>query len=80
MINYDGNIYDCAFLAALSSWMTYKIPFVKKLGTQIEVFSENIELINLPLLHVPICITSAIIDGKIVLDPNVSQLSYYLIY
>jgi len=63
--------------------MTYKIPFLRKEGNTVKISSENIKFINLPNLHLPICITSAIIilegkdknklpEKKIIVDPNVS--------
>ena len=69
LLNHDGNIFDCSYLACLCSWMTYKIPFIYNVGNKIEL-KEDSKFIHLPILHVPICITSAKIGQIIVVDPN----------
>ena len=73
-LNNSGNLFDCCYLAALSSWMSYRIPFLRKN----ELNQVNIgdllttKYINLPVLHLPICVTTAYIKGKLLIDPSVS--------
>lgn len=72
-MNNDGNLFDCCYLACLASWMSYKIPFLRKdKDNNINLDTNNIRFINLPVLHLPICITTAYLNGKLLIDPNVS--------
>jgi exosome complex component RRP45 len=60
VIKNDGNIFDAAIIAALSSWLTYKIPFFRvKEG---ELYYDS--FINLTTIHMPICITHGIFLNK----------------
>jgi exosome complex component RRP45 len=56
VIKNDGNIFDTAIIAALSSWLTYKIPFFRiKEG---ELYYDS--FINLTTIHMPVCVTNGI--------------------
>ena len=60
VIKNDGNIFDVAVIAALASWLTYKIPFFRmKEG---ELYYDS--FINLTTIHIPICITHGIFLKK----------------
>ena len=56
VINYDGNAIDACLISALSSWLTYKIPFFRIKNNKI--YYDN--FINLTLIHLPISITYGI--------------------
>lgn len=89
VLNNDGNVYDCAFLGALGSWMTFKLPFIqidnndksqkanKHDLSSLDPHNTKHKLIHLPLLHVPICVTSVILEGMILVDPNVILFMIY---
>ena len=72
VINNDGNLYDSTMLAVLASWMTFKIPFLRKNGQNVE-FNQ---MINLTALHVPLSITYGLFDNnmKFLVDPNVKLI------
>jgi len=78
VIKHDGNIFDTAIIAALSSWLTYKIPFFRiKEG---ELYYDS--FINLTTIHMPVCITNGIFLKKnkneeimFVLDPTFEEES-----
>ena len=60
VIKNDGNIFDAAIIAALSAWLTYKIPFFRvKEG---ELYYDS--FINLTTIHMPICVTHGIFMKK----------------
>ena len=60
VIKNDGNIFDAAVIAALSTWLTYKIPFFRvKEG---ELYYDS--FINLTTIHMPICVTHGIFLKK----------------
>lgn len=68
VINYSGNLYDCIYLAVISSWLTYKIPFMKR--SENYVVDSN-KMIYLPIISTPICVTTALINGQCIVDPDV---------
>jgi len=78
VIKHDGNIFDTAIIAALSSWLTYKIPFFRiKEG---ELYYDS--FINLTTIHMPVCVTNGIFLKKnknekimFVLDPTFEEES-----
>ena len=78
VIKHDGNIFDSAIIAALSSWLTYKIPFFRiKEG---ELYYDS--FINLTTIHMPVCVTNGIFSKKnkseeimFVLDPTFEEES-----
>ena len=69
VINYDGNLDDITMFAVLASWMTFKIPFIRKKGSIVE-FGQNI---NLTTIHVPLSVTFGLFDNnsKFLVDPDV---------
>jgi exosome complex RNA-binding protein Rrp42 (RNase PH superfamily) len=60
--------------------MTFKIQLFKKEGKFIDTKSPKNKIINLPILHVPICFTSVKIQDMILLDPNVRKLINIIFY
>ena len=78
VIKHDGNIFDTAIIAALSSWLTYKIPFFRiKEG---ELYYDS--FINLTTIHMPVCVTNGIFLKKnkneeimFILDPTFEEES-----
>ncbi len=74
IINNDGNLYDACILAALSSWMSFKIPFLRKSGNKVNIDS-NPEMINLSTLHVPLSVTYGLFDNstKFIVDPSLKE-------
>ncbi len=72
IINNDGNLYDAIVLAAFASWLTFKIPFLKKQGNAINI-PEQPQLINLSCLHIPLSVTFGLYNNNtcFVVDPNV---------
>jgi len=64
IIDYDGNLFDAASLAALAALMTTKVP------------AERFELGEnylLPLKEPPISCTSAKYNGVVVMDPSLDE-------
>ena len=60
IIKNDGNIFDAAVIAALSSWLSFKIPFFRvKNG---ELYYDS--FINLTTIHMPVCVTFGIFEKK----------------
>lgn len=54
--------------------MTYKIPLLRKdIDNKINLDVSSKKFINLPLLHLPICVTIAYKDGITLVDPSVKE-------
>ena len=60
IIRNDGNIFDAVIIAALTSWLTYKIPFFRIKDDDLYYDS----FINLTTIHMPICVTFGIFLKK----------------
>ncbi len=61
VVDFDGNLFDCTNLAAITALLTAKVPSSKKgLG----------EDYKLPIQHVPITVTTAKLDRTLVVDPS----------
>ena len=60
IIKNDGNVFDAAVIAALSSWLSFKIPFfrVKNCELYYDTF------INLTTIHMPVCVSFGIFEKK----------------
>ena len=58
IIKHDGNIFDAAVIAALSSWLSFKIPFFRVKND--ELYYDN--FINLSTIHMPVCVTFGIFE------------------
>ena len=60
IIKNDGNVFDAAVIAALVSWLNFKIPFFRvKNG---ELYYDT--FINLTTIHMPVCATFGIFEKK----------------
>ena len=58
IIKHDGNVFDAAVIAALTSWLSFKIPFFRvKEG---ELYYDN--FINLTTIHMPVCVSFGIFE------------------
>lgn len=54
--------------------MTYKIPLLRKdINNTIDLDMSSKKFINLPLLHLPICVTIAYKDGITLVDPSLKE-------
>jgi exosome complex RNA-binding protein Rrp42 (RNase PH superfamily) len=63
-------------LACLASWMSFKIPFLRKSGTKIDLTNvSKAQQINLSTLHVPLSVTFGLYDNnsKYIVDPNLKE-------
>ena len=63
-------------LAGLSSWMSFKIPFLRKSGTKIDLTNVSQgQHINLSTLHVPLSVTFGLFDNntKWIVDPSLNE-------
>ena len=83
IIDYDGNLFDAASLAALAALMTSKIP-IERLKPNLERLQEKYPMIEqylndhpddfpLPIKEPPISCTSVKFNGIVVLDPSLNE-------
>ena len=68
IINHDGNLIDCAFLASLGALLNTKIPKMK----DDQIIRDEFEK-DLPVLHKPIEVTVCKIGDNLVLDPSFQE-------
>lgn len=72
IINNDGNAIDACFLSAIATWLSYKIPFLRKKNDKVICSGQSI---NLTMLHVPLCVSFGLFTSKegkckYICDPN----------
>ena len=72
IINNDGNAIDACFIATLASWLSYKIPFLRKKNDKVIC---NGQTIHLTMLHMPFCVTFGLFNTndnkmKYLCDPS----------
>ena len=83
ILDYDGNLFDAASLAALAALMTSKIP-IERLKPMFERLQEKYPMIEqylndhpnnfpLPIKEPPISCTSVKFNGVVVLDPSLNE-------
>ena len=83
IIDYDGNLFDAASLAALAALMTTKVP-IERLKLTLEKLQEKFPSIKnyldehptdyaLPLKTPPVSCTSVKYNGAIVIDPGLDE-------
>ncbi len=74
IINNDGNLFDACMLSCLASWLSYKIPFLRKSSNQINI-TKNIKMINLSTLHIPLSVTFGLFDNnqRYLIDPLLKE-------
>jgi exosome complex component RRP42 len=70
ILDHDGNLIDAAAMAALGALVDAKMHAFKVKDGEVEYKNE---IIPLPMLNYPVPITSAKIDGSIVLDPCLQE-------
>ncbi|CAG9856221.1 unnamed protein product [Phyllotreta striolata] len=76
VLNYEGNILDCASIAALSALAHFKRPDVTSDGEEFVIHSiEQRDPIPLVLHHYPVCVTYAVFNGGefILADPSLVE-------
>lgn len=71
VINHDGNVFDCSVLAALASWTSFKLPFLRRLNNKVTLGHGSM---NLSCLHIPFSLTFGILNNghDFILDPDVN--------
>jgi len=74
ILNDDGNLVDAASLAAVAALLTSNYPDPDKL-LNVESAEElsTVDRIPLPIEDIPITITTAVIDGKYLVDPSLPE-------
>jgi exosome complex component RRP42 len=83
IIDYDGNLFDAASLAALTALMTTNVP-IERIKPMLEQDKENKELIDkylkdnpknypLPMKTPPISCTSVKFNDVVVIDPSLDE-------
>ncbi|HVL87733.1 MAG TPA: exosome complex protein Rrp42 [Candidatus Thermoplasmatota archaeon] len=66
IVDYDGNLFDAASLAAMGALLSAKVPAAKyKKGDGVDF--------PLPIQHTPISVTHAKIGNGLVVDPNLLE-------
>ena len=68
IINNDGNLMDCAFLASIAALMNTKMPKVENNKIVVGKGEDDLEV-----LHQPIEITVCKINDKFMIDPTVDE-------
>jgi len=83
ILDYDGNLFDAASLAALAALMTTKVPIErfkpaleklqKKFPSIKQYLDEHPKDFPLPLIEPPISCTAAKYNGIVVMDPSLDE-------
>ena len=60
IIRNDGNAFDAVVIAALASWLSYRIPFFRV--TDNELYYDS--FINLTTIHMPVCVSHGVYIKK----------------
>lgn len=74
ILSDDGNLVDAASLAAVAALLTTKYPDPDKLlnvNSAEDLY--NIERVPLPIKDIPITVTTAVINDKYLVDPNLPE-------
>jgi len=74
LINYDGNLIDAVFLAALQCLKTLKLPQVRGKEDSVKILEDK-PWKNINVHHMPIPITFYFIDNEnnVILDPDLKE-------
>jgi exosome complex component RRP42 len=64
-LDYDGNLFDAANLAAVMALKTAKVPYVQ--------YGLGEEDKDMPITCTPISVTACKIDNTLILDPNFDE-------
>lgn len=70
VLDYDGNLIDASVLAAVKALETTKFKKVIRENDQTK-FSD--ELVPLPLKERPVSVTTAVVDNKLIVDPDLIE-------
>jgi len=70
VINHDGNLIDCAFLASVSALLNARVPKLKDEQIVRGDYKEDLKV-----LHKPIEVTVCKVGDKFLLDPNFEEES-----
>ncbi|KAJ3021369.1 hypothetical protein HKX48_008686 [Thoreauomyces humboldtii] len=76
VLDHEGNIVDCACIAAVAALLHFRRPDVTVLGDDVTVHTvEERNPIPLSVHHIPICVTFAFFDdgAKQVVDPTLLE-------
>ena len=74
IIHDNGNIIDCALLAAVAAILNYKRPAVDINGDSISVCElDEKHPVALSLRHVPVSTTYSVIKGHLLVDPTLEE-------
>ena len=60
IIRNDGNVFDAVVIAALASWLSYRIPFFRI--KENELYYDS--FINLTTIHMPVCVSYGVYIKK----------------
>jgi exosome complex component RRP42 len=75
ILNDDGNLIDAASLAVTAALLTTKYPDPKAIAENPDVDIKEVERIPLPIQDVPVTVTTAVVDGKYLVDPCLPEES-----
>jgi len=70
ILNHDGNLVDASGLATLKALLNTKMPTYELKGEEV-TFGEELNV--LPLQNLPLLVTFAKVDDKIVVDPSLDE-------
>ena len=76
VLAYDGNMFDCGELAAVSALLTTKIPNIEIKDDKIVAIGDKYNKENwnyLPIQNIPTSITIGKVANKLFLDPNENE-------
>ena len=69
-LNYDGNLYDSALLALISSLIDVNLPKVDIIDNILYSLSDEKHINKIKLKYIPIPLTFGIMDDYILVDPT----------
>ena len=70
VLDHDGNLIDAASISALAALLTSKMKRYEMDGEEVHTVDE---LVPLPVLNEPVAITTAKIEGSMILDPCLEE-------
>ena len=70
VLDHDGNLIDASAISALAALLTSKMRRYEMDGAEVR---ESDELVPLPMQNEPIAVTTAKIDGHMILDPCLEE-------
>ena len=76
VLAYDGNMFDCGELAAVSALLTTKIPQIELKDDKVVAIGEKYNKENwnfLPIQNIPTSVTIGKVANKLIIDPNANE-------